>query len=147
MQYQQQRQRRGIQNCQHGQRTYNLGLEMGQHVEVIARLSSSAKCAFPGPRQLRVAVFVASLCMNYAQYTPPTRTRRNCFVASASAVWTQFATSSRRLLTDSVDSLETDQTDSVAFDYTNFEILITFSTMTSLCRHCWKSYQYLSKCT
>ena len=47
------------------------------------------------------------------QYTPPTPTRRNCFVASASAVWTQFATSSRRLPTDSVD-LETDQTDSIA---------------------------------
>ena len=52
-----------------------------------------------------------------AQYTPPTPTRRNCFVASASAVWTQFATSSRRLPTDSVDNLETDQTDSIAFDY------------------------------
>jgi len=31
---------------------------------------------------------------NYAQYTPLTPTRRNCFVASALAlaVWTQFAT-------------------------------------------------------
>jgi len=56
-----------------------------------------------------------------AQYTPPTPTRRNCFVASTSAVWTQFATSSRRLPTDSVDNLETDQTDSIAFDYTNFD--------------------------
>ena len=37
-----------------------------------------------------------------AHYTPPTPTRRNCFVVSASAVWTQFATSSRRLPTDSV---------------------------------------------
>jgi len=35
-------------------------------------------------------------------------------VASASAVCTEFATSSRRLPTDSVDSLETDQTDSIA---------------------------------
>ena len=61
--------------------------------------------------------------MAHAQYTPPTPTptRRNCFVASASAVWTQFATrpSSRRLPTDSVDGLETDLTDSIAFDYTN----------------------------
>ena len=32
----------------------------------------------------------------------------------ASAVWTQFATSSRRLPTDSVDNLETDQRDSIA---------------------------------
>ena len=48
-----------------------------------------------------------------AQYTPPTPTGRNCFVASASAVWTQFATSSRRLPTDSVDNLETDQTNSI----------------------------------
>jgi len=54
-----------------------------------------------------------------AQYTPPTTTRQNSFVASASAVWTQFATSSRRLPTDSVDNLEIDQTDSMAFDYTN----------------------------
>ena len=43
----------------------------------------------------------------YAQYTPPTPTRRN--FASGSAVWTQFATSSRRLPTDSVDNLETGQ--------------------------------------
>jgi len=42
-----------------------------------------------------------------AQYTPPTPTRRNCRVASSSAVRTQFATSSRRLPTDSVDNLET----------------------------------------
>jgi len=34
-------------------------------------------------------------------------------VASALAVWTEFATSSRRLPTDSVDNLETDQTDSI----------------------------------
>ena len=74
------------------------------------------------------------LCL--AQYIPPTPTRRNRFVASASAVWTQFATSSRRLPTDSVDNLETDQADSIAFDYTIL-ILITFSTMTSLCRHCY----------
>jgi len=60
-----------------------------------------------------------SLRGRYAQYTPPTPTRRNCFVASASAVWTQFATSSRRQPTDSVDNLETDQTDPIAFDYTN----------------------------
>jgi len=49
-----------------------------------------------------------------AQYIPPTPTRRNCFVASASAVWAQFATSSRRLPTDSVDNLEIGQTDSTA---------------------------------
>jgi len=52
--------------------------------------------------------------LGYAQYTPPMVTRWNCFVALASAVWTQFATSSRRLPTDSVDNLETRQTDSIA---------------------------------
>jgi len=57
----------------------------------------------------------------YAQYTPPMPTWRSCFVALALAVWTQFATSSRRLPMDSVDSLETEQTDSIAFDYTNFD--------------------------
>ena len=46
-----------------------------------------------------------------AQYTPPTPTWRNCFVASA--VWTQFATRSRWLPTDSIDNLETGQTDCV----------------------------------
>jgi len=51
-------------------------------------------------------------------------------------MWTQFATSSRRLPTDSVDNLETGQTDSVAVWLREFwSILITFSTMTSLCRH------------
>ena len=60
---------------------------------------------------------ISGYTLFYAQYTPPTR--RNCFVASA--VWTQFATSSRRLPADSVDNLKTDQTDSVAFDYTNFD--------------------------
>jgi len=40
----------------------------------------------------------------------------------ASAVWTQFGTSSRRLPTDSVDNLENDQTDSIAFDHTDFHI-------------------------
>ena len=45
----------------------------------------------------------------------------------ASAVWTQFATSSRRLPTDSVDNLETGQTDSIAVWLREFlSILITF---------------------
>jgi len=48
-----------------------------------------------------------------AQYTPPMLTRWNCFVELVSAVWTQFATSSRRLPTDSVDNLDTVQTDSM----------------------------------
>jgi len=56
------------------------------------------------------------------------------WVASASAVWTQFA-SSRRLPMDSIDNLETGETDSVAVWQLEFwSILITFSTMTSLCR-------------
>jgi len=69
---------------------------------------------------------------NARQYTPPTPT----WVASASAVWTEFATR-WRLPTDSVDNnLETDQTDSTAAWLREFwSILITFSTMTSLCRH------------
>jgi len=58
-------------------------------------------------------------------------TQLSSCVASASAVWTQFATSSRRLPTDSVDNLETDQTDSIAVWLREFwSILITFSTMT-----------------
>jgi len=50
-----------------------------------------------------------------AQYTPPTPTRRNCFVASRRRrrCVHEFATSSRRLPTDSVDNLETGQTDCV----------------------------------
>ena len=70
--------------------------------------------------QARVQIKLQQLQLIYAQYTPPTPTRRNCFVASAWAVWTEFATISWRLPTDSVDNLETDQTDSIAFDYTNF---------------------------
>ena len=38
-----------------------------------------------------------------------------------SGVNTLFATSSRGLPTDSVDNFETDQTDFIAFDYTNFD--------------------------
>jgi len=66
-------------------------------------------------------------------YTPPTPTRLNCRVASASAVCSEFATSSRRLPTDSVDNLETGHsglTTWIFIDTDNF-----FSTMTSLCRH------------
>ena len=72
--------------------------------------------------------------MFHAQYTPPTRL--NCRVASrrvASAVWIQFATSSRWLPTDSVDNLETGQTDPIAVWLREFWwILITFSTMTTI---------------
>jgi len=58
------------------------------------------------------------------------------WVASASAVWTEFATSSRRLTTDSVDNLKTDQTDFIAIRLREFwSIMITFLTMTSSCRH------------
>jgi len=54
----------------------------------------------------------------------------------ASAVWTEFVTSSRRPPTDSVDNLETDQTDSIAAWLCGFwSTLTTFWTMTSLCRH------------
>ena len=49
-----------------------------------------------------------------AQYIPPTPTRRNCFVLSRRRCVNEFATSSRRLPTDSVDNLETGQTDSMA---------------------------------
>ena len=69
----------------------------------------------------------------YVQYTPPTRL--NCRVESR-AVWTEFATSLRRLPTDSVDNLETDQADSIAVWLREFRsMLITFSTVTSSCRH------------
>jgi len=59
-------------------------------------------------------------------------TQQSSCVAMASAVWTQFATSnsSRRLPTDSVDNLETDQTDCIAVWLREFcSILINFSTM------------------
>jgi len=87
-------------------------------------------------QKLKTTLFEASYtdsvtrhCVCNAQYTPPTR--QNSFVASASA-WTQFATSSRRLPTDSVDNLETDQTDSIAVWLREFwQILITFSPMTT----------------
>jgi len=69
-----------------------------------------------------------------AQYTPPTPTRRNCRVASRRCRRCEH--NSRRLPTDSVDNLETDQTDSIAIDYVSFDIDIdNFSTMTSSCRH------------
>jgi len=62
----------------------------------------------------------------YAQYTPPTR--RNCFVASRQRQrrWCvhEFATSSRRLPTDSIDNLETGQTDCVCFCVLTTWILI-----------------------
>ena len=47
--------------------------------------------------------------------TPPTPTRRNCFVASRRRrrCVHEFETSSRRLPTDSIDNLETGQTDCV----------------------------------
>ena len=57
------------------------------------------------------------------------------YVASASSVWTEFA-SSRRLPTDSVDNLKNDETDSIAVRLREFwYMLITFSTMTLLCSH------------
>jgi len=55
--------------------------------------------------------------MPNAQYTPPTPTRRNCFVVSRRRrrCVHEFATtcSSRRLPTDSIDNMETGQTDCV----------------------------------
>ena len=65
-------------------------------------------------------------------------TQLSSWVASASAVWTELTTSSRRLPTDSVNNLETDQTDYIAGWILEFwSIFITFSTMMSLthCRH------------
>jgi len=63
-----------------------------------------------------------------AQYTPPTLTRRNCRVASRQWCVHEFATSSRRLPTDSaitycchkstnLSSKSSDQTDSMHFTY------------------------------
>jgi len=80
-----------------------------------------------------------ALSNTYAQYTPPTPTRFNCQVASPRRRRceqnSQLAHDDCRP-TDSVDSLETDQTDSVAVWQRKFwSILITFSPMTSLCRH------------
>ena len=60
-------------------------------------------------------LFDRTVVQTKAQYTPPTPTRRNCRVSSR---WRRrcvhkFATSSRRLPTDSIDNLETGQTDCV----------------------------------
>jgi len=55
------KQRRGIQQCLHGLWAYNLGRQMGQGCSVAAwddTWRMQMKCAFPGQRQLRVAVFV-----------------------------------------------------------------------------------------
>jgi len=70
-----------------------------------------------------------------AQYTPPTR--RNCFVASASAVWTQsqLAHNDCRRIRSTIWKLT--RLHSIWL-HQFWEILISFSTMTSLCRHCWK---------
>jgi len=73
---------------------------------------------------------------HYTQYTPPTRL--NCRAASRRRrrCVHEFATSSRRLPTDSVDNLETDCSDSIAVWLRAFwSTLITFTAMTSLCRH------------
>jgi len=59
-----------------------------------------------------------------AQYTPPTPTRQNCRVSSRRRCVHEFATSSRRLPTDSVDNLETGQTDCVCFFVLTTWILI-----------------------
>jgi len=48
-------------------------------------------------------------------------TKLFCCVGDGVGGVNTIATSSRRLPTDSVDNLETDQTDSIAFDYTNFD--------------------------
>ena len=52
----------------------------------------------------------------------------------AAAVWTEFATSSRRLPADSVDVLKQTKQDCIAVWLREF-LSITFSTMTSLCRN------------
>ena len=95
--------------CDHNPPTLQTDRQTTYHGNTALRYASSGK-----KRQQKSSPMTFK-----AQYTPPTR--RNCFVPSASAVWTQFATSSRRLPTDSVDNFETDQTDSIAFDYTNFD--------------------------
>jgi len=67
--------------------------------------------------------------MSIVQYTPPTPTRLNCRVASRRRrrCVHEFATSSRLLPMDSVDNLETDQTDSTAVWLREiWSILITF---------------------
>ena len=74
----------------------------------------------------------------WCQYTPPTPTRRNCFVASRRRCVHEFATSSRRLPTDLIDSLETGQTDSIAVWRTTWNLIDTdnffnsYDIMTSL---------------
>jgi len=62
-------------------------------------------------------------------------TQLSSWVASASAVWTEFATSSRRLPTDSVDNLENEHNNNGLTIREFWSILITFSTITSMCRH------------
>jgi len=69
------------------------------------------------PYMLRPAQFL------YAQYTPPMR--RNCFVASRRQCVHEFATCSWRLSTDSIDNLETGQTDSIAVSRTMWILIDT----------------------
>jgi len=65
-----------------------------------------------------------------------------------SAVWTQFATSSRQLPTDLFVNLEIDQTDSIEFDYTKFDRYIcSFFNNDVIMSSLLKSYQYPSKFT
>jgi len=84
--------------------------------------------------QKSVGLLIGSFA--YTQYTPPTPTRLSCRVASRRRCVHEFATSSRRLPTDSVDNVETDCWYSIAVWLPEFwSTLMTVSTMTSLCRH------------
>jgi len=79
----------------------------------------------PGPASSRVVVVVC-----------PTHTADATQLDGVGGVNRIRNYSWRRLPMDSVDSLETGQTDSIAVLLRDFwPLLITFSTMTSLCRH------------
>jgi len=64
---QQQQQRRGVQYCPHGSGVYNLGLEMGQHIDIIAIIGDTDIIARFRVRQLRVAVFVCKTAIFVAR--------------------------------------------------------------------------------
>ena len=89
-------------------------------------------------RRLSVTNYCSVNAIRNAQYTPPTLTRLNWRVESRRRRRCELNSqnSSRRPPMDSDDNLETDQTNSIAVWLHEFwSILITFSTITSLCRH------------
>jgi len=93
---------------------------------------ASAETPSP-PKKADFAMKQTNICRLSGDITTVLYARRRCDSTvdlrrvGVGGMWTKFATSSRRLLTDSVDNLETDHTDSIAVWLCKFwSILITF---------------------